>query len=304
LSEIVKSLWGKLYAWAFPSALALGVYWVFVYPETTISHGWLSATSDTQKATIFIAITAAIAFSLNAFSAPLYRILEGYLLWPEWLQQRGTERQLRRKKELEKALGGTGWRRGLALEKLALYPLRDEQVVPTRFGNAIRSFETYGKTRFNLDSQTLWYELCAVAPKYIQDEINNARSSVDFFVASFYLSAASGVLTFVVAALERFKLSILLVGIVAFVVALLCHWLLVRTTGEWGFTVQALVNVGRIKLAASLGLQLPMSLEEERQMWGLLTSFVYSGNEDDGKKLDRFRKKPETKDRPPGPPDP
>src|SRR5262249_42162937 len=155
----------------------------------------------------------------------------------------------------------------LALERLALYPLRDEQVTPTTFGNAIRSFETYGKTRFNLDSQTLWYEMCAVAPKYIQTAIYSARSSVDFLVASIYLSAALGVVTFAIAAYENFDRSILAVCILAFFATLVSHWLVVRATREWGYTVQALVNIARVKLAAGLGLQLPESLDEEKAMW-------------------------------------
>ena len=127
-------------------------------------------------------------------------------------------------------------------EKLALYPKDDKQIVPTRFGNAISSFETYGKTRFNLDLQTLWYELYAVAPKCIQTEIKEARSSVDFFVALTYLSAFLGLTTLVIATFEGFKFSILVICILAFLVAPLCHWLAVRATGEWGYTVQALVK--------------------------------------------------------------
>jgi hypothetical protein len=294
MSEFFKNLWAKLYAWALPSALTLGAFWLFVYPRTTIFHGWLTANSDTSKAGIFAVLSATIAFCLNAFSVPLYRILEGYLLWPRWLQKRGSERQLRRKRELEKALAGTGWRRGLAIEKLALYPLRDDQVVPTRFGNAIRSFETYGKTRFNLDSQTLWNELCAVAPKYIQTELDNARSSVDFFVATFYLSAALGLTSLAVATFDGFRLAVVVICIPIFLVTLLCHWLVVRATSDWSSTVQALVNVGRLKLADSLGLQLPENLQEEKIMWGLVTSFVYFGKDEDGEQLDRFRTKRET----------
>jgi hypothetical protein len=294
LSEILKNLWGKLYAWAFPVALTLGVYCLFVDPKTTFAHEWLEKTSDTEKAAIFVAATTAIALSLNAFSTPLYRILEGYLLWPRWLQEYGTKRQLKRKRMLEKSIAGHGWRRGLALEKLALYPKREEQIVPTRFGNAIRSFETYGKTRFNLDSQTLWYELYAVAPKYIQTEIKGARSSVDFFVALIYLSAFLSLVTFALAALDGFELSILVVCILAFLVTLLCRWLVVRATAEWGYTVRALVNIGRVKLADSMGLQLPESLEKEKVMWGLVTRYGFFGETVDGARLDEFRKKPET----------
>ncbi len=290
MTEILKSAWGKLYAWALPGALTLGAYWLFVYPNTELAHSWLKSVSAPERGGLFVGLSAAIAFSLGTFSTHLYRILEGDLLWPKWLQDRCKERQRQRKRKLQQALSGSGWTRSLALERLGRYPLRDEQIFPTRFGNAIRSFETYGRTRFNLDLQTLWYELCAVAPKYIQTEIDWAKSSVDFFVASIYLSATLGLATFMIAAIEGFKLSILLICISAFFVTLLCHWLAVRSTDEWSSTVQALVNVARPKLADQLALQLPGSLEEEKVMWGLVSSYVSFGDAKDGAQIDRFRK--------------
>jgi hypothetical protein len=289
LSEILKAFWAKLYAWAFPSALALGAYCLFVSPKAMPE--WLHSATDTEKAAIFIAVTAAIAVIMNAFSTPLYRVLEGYLLWPRFCQQLGTRHQLMRKKNLESAITRTGWKRGLELEKLALYPKRNDQVVPTRFGNAIRSFETYGKTRFNLDTQTVWYELYAVAPKYLQLEYKDARSSVDFFVALIYLSACLGGIAILIAVLDRLDLSLLIVSFCSFLTAVACHWLAVRATGEWGYTVQALVNVGRVKLAEGMGLELPTSLEEEKVMWGLVTKYTFFADASVGRELDRFRKK-------------
>lgn len=290
MSEILKNLWGKLYAWALPCSLALGVFFFVVYPKAT-GHEWLEESAEPEKAGIFLAITAAVAFSLNVFSSPLYRILEGYLLWPRWLQEWGTKRQVKRKRVLEKSIRDNGWRRGLALEKLALYPMRDEQIVPTKFGNALRSFETYGKTRFNLDSQTLWYELYAVAPKYLQSEIKEARSSVDFFVALVFLSAFLGMATLVLATLNGCKLPLFIVAILAFLAALISHWLAVRATSEWSYTVQALVNLGRAKLAESLGLRLPETCEEEKRMWGSLTRYVYFSRVEDATALDAFRRR-------------
>lgn len=297
MAEILKSLWGKIYAWAIPSALAIGVYVLFVHPHTSVGHGWVADASDTEKGVALLVLTAVVAITLNAFSSPLYRILEGYLLWPRWLQDEGMRRQRERKKRLERSVAGSGWRRGLDLEKLALYPKNDEQIVPTRFGNAIRSFETFGKTRYNLDSQSLWYELNAVVPQHIQNEIKEARDSVDFFVAMTYLGAMLGVVAFAVAAYEHFTLPIVVVGVVAVVTAVLCHWLAVRATGEWGYTVRALVNIGRVKLAESMGLHLPDCLEQERVMWGLVTRYGFFGDPSDGTKLDDFRKAPAPRSR-------
>jgi hypothetical protein len=293
MSEILKNLWAKLYAWAVPSALALGVYYFFVYPKTTLGHEWFGKATDAEKIAIFVALTAVIALILDASSQPLYRVLEGYL-WPEFLQNWGTMRQLKRKQALQQISTTPGWKRGLALDKLALYPKREDQVVPTRFGNAIRAFETYGKSRFNLDSQTLWYELYAVAPKYIQNEIQEARSSVDFFVALVYLSVLLGLVSFIIAAIEGFDLSILIVCALAFIAALIWSRMAINATGDWGYTVKALVNIGRVKLADGMGLELPETLEKEREMWGLVTKYVFFGEKADGDKLDPFRKKPAT----------
>lgn len=295
MSEILKTLWGRLYAWAFSSALVLGYYWLVVYPKAHALHGWLPTSLDSEAAVTFVSITGAIAIFLSSLSTQLYRILEGYLLWPRWLKERRVKRQLDIKRARASGIQPvqSGWLFGLQLEKFARYPLQDDQVVPTKFGNAIRSFETYGKTRFNLDSQTLWHELCSVSPKYIQTEINSAQSSVDFFVALFFLSGGFGFATIITALYENFDLSILALSTPLFLLMALSHWIAVRTIDAWAFAVQALVNIGRIKLADSLGLVLPETLEEEKAMWGLVTAYVFFARPEEGAKLDQFRKKKE-----------
>jgi hypothetical protein len=286
MPDLLKSFWSKLYAWALPSALALGAYWLLIYPKTKFPV-WPHNVSGTAMIVIFAIVTGTIAFCLNALSTPLYRILEGYLLWPGWLQRWCKDRQRERKNRLKQDLSGTGWKRDLAIERLAYYPLDDDQVVPTRFGNALRAFETYGASRFNLDSQTLWYELCAVVPKYLQDKEEDPRSEVDFFVASVYLSIILCIVALVAAVEQQLDQELLVVAVLAFAVMLVCRWMLVRVTRDWSLAVQGIVNVGRKKLAATLGLQLPSNLEAERLMWGCLTEFVFYGR--NGELLDPYR---------------
>jgi hypothetical protein len=164
------------------------------------------------------------------------------------------------------------------------------QIAPTRFGNVIRSFETYGKTRFNLDSDSLWFELCAAAPKYLQAEIAGVRTSVDFFVASIYLNFGLGTVTLAFAIYQQSR-PLLIISILAFLVCFLCHWLAVRATRDWGFVARAIVNVGRLKLAESLGLELPPSLQQERDMWGLVTHYAYFCTPQEGRELNKYRRK-------------
>jgi len=123
--------------------------------------------------------------------------------------------------------------------------------------------------------------LCAVAPAYTRTAIQDARSVVDFFVASSYLGALLGLVTFIIAVSEGPKPSTVIVCIFAFLIAVFCHWLAVKSTTEWGYTVQALVNIGRVKLAENLGLHLPEKLEDEKQMWGLVVRYGFYDKEAD-----------------------
>jgi hypothetical protein len=66
----------------------------------------------------------------------------------------------------------------------------------------------------------------------------------------------------------------------------------VISTSYYANTVQALVNLGRIKLANEIGLEIPRSIDHERRMWWLLTSFVYKNDPEAIKELDRYRKCP------------
>ena len=105
------------------------------------------------------------------------------------------------------------WARKAAV---ARFPSDDEEIAPTRLGNAIRALETYGPTRFELDSQVLWSELCAVVPKYLQTELDRSRATVDFFVALIFLSALFGAVTIGVAFDGKIKPLLVLIGLLAF----------------------------------------------------------------------------------------
>jgi hypothetical protein len=203
----------------------------------------------------------------------------------------GLKRQLARKKALQAAVEGDGWRRAIAMEKLARYPLDDDQIIPSRFGTAIRAVETYGKERFNIDSQTLWYELVAVAPKQILSEIDSAVASVDFFVASLFLSLVFGLACLVLGAIEQ-NTSILVLSVPAFALAILCQPLAIRAVDAWSYPFHALINLGRVKLAEGLGLQLPKTIEEEMHMWGLVTKYAYFASRQYGEALNAYRKAP------------
>src|ERR1700730_2548591 len=107
MTEILKTLWAKLYAWALPSALALGATWLFLLPQLGDSLGFCTDLANDKKDLVFFTlITGALAISLSSLSTLLYRVLEGYLFWPRWLQEWRSKRQRARKKAFHAAVRG------------------------------------------------------------------------------------------------------------------------------------------------------------------------------------------------------
>ena len=196
------------------------------FPISGLNAFTESAGSEAARSAAFVLVgTTVLGLALAALQTPLYRILEGYLGWPERSFQAGRRRQLARKHLLQNRLDAASLvfreaagtlsdadrqvlaefrshqvtgrfvasdaRKGpvwlsLLDERLHRYPSDDRQVTPTRLGNAIRRFEEYGYDRFGLDSQVLWHELNAVVLESARKQAEDARTSVDFFVCLIY----------------------------------------------------------------------------------------------------------------------
>jgi hypothetical protein len=293
VTDILKGLtgggWAGLSAWIFPSALVLGIFWLFVYPHSGVKYPLFDSLSVAEQTAVWIAAALTIGLLFNAISTPMYRLLEGYS-WPQQLREYGVARQRSVKAKLSQNVGGEGWRSGLEAEKLARFPATDAEIAPTRLGNAMRAFETYGVTRFELDSQVLWTELSAVVPKYLQIELDRSRANVDFFVALFYLSAAFGFFSLVAMFGSNTKATLVAGAVVAFSSMRIWYSMAVESTSYWSSTVRALVNIGRAKLADEMGLELPDSIVAERRMWWLVVAHVYKADPDAAQELDRYRK--------------
>jgi hypothetical protein len=267
----------------------------------------LMSLSAGQRSIVGLAAAVVIGVTLSVLRTPLYRILEGNLFWPQWLAKEGRDRQARAKQAVAdrmflirlrqpdrrlpawpadferqaRILAGRrmrwlAWRDAarttvqvaVLRERLRRYPVSDKQLVPTRLGNAIRRYEEYGFDRYLLDSQAVWYELTAVAPRELARQVETARVGVDFFVC-----LLSGNLLVALAALfascadpARYPVSLVTAAVLA-VLSRRWYMLAVATTDDLALAVRALVDVGRKPLAAALNLSLPRELEKEREMW-------------------------------------
>lgn len=331
---VLGGAWTLLTGWILPTALNLGVFFYAVAPSLRhigpIERFWPG--NGKATALLLLCLSLLLGLVLNALQNPLYRILEGYLLWPERLAARACARSRRVKHTLRRRLGlirlehraregelttdeaaelaslradatlaraarrdrdRSAVRRALLREKLNRYPADDAQLAPTRLGNAIRRLEEYGYDRFRLDTQVLWNELTATAPEQVRRQVDLARANVDFFVA--LLTGHLAVAATALAALGTSRpdvpallLTTVLLG------ALIPVWYrsAVTATDEWAATVRALVNVGRVPLAGSLGLALPATLESERRMWTLVAKLTRLPYHERAGALDAFRAEP------------
>jgi hypothetical protein len=306
LSKFVK-------AWLLPSAAGVVLFSFFVLPALSdwkfVAH--INSRSEIERGLVLAFCSLLLAF-LSSYSATyIYRLLEGYS-WPNALATRAVRKQrrlhalLREVAELAQGAVGSSekeaedplWRPELAFEKLKRYPESETDILPTRFGNALKAIERYGHNRYKLDSQTFWSELNACAPDSTRDEVEDARSVVDTFVSFVFVSLLFAFLSLMVAITTLHAPSL----IAALVALLLSRWFYnsaVESTSWLARAIQALVNLGRGKLASTYGLKVPFALSEERRMWEALAGFVVWGDEDWAKVLDQFRSPEELEEKAP-----
>lgn len=325
--------WTLLVGWILPTALNLAVLMFAVAPSLR-GLGPFDRVRDIGSGhTGILLLTGSLLIGLaaNACQNALYRLLEGYLLWPARAYDAGCRRSRRTKERLAgrltvlrlerrrhergalsevdagelarlledpgiaRAVPGdrrrTAAQRALLQERLARYPIADDQIAPTRLGNAIRRFEEYGADRYRMDTQLLWNELTGCAPDQLTRQTEIARASVDFFVALLFGHAAVMALAVLaLAAGDRPDVPLLLV-MVGVLGVLLPVWYrsAVTATDEWAASVRALVNAGRRPLAGALGLRVPQQLADEREMWAMVSRLSRIPYHERASALDRYR---------------
>ncbi|KPC59396.1 hypothetical protein [Streptomyces chattanoogensis] len=269
MGDIAKSVlggaWTLIVGWILPTGLNLAVCFLTVAPTlrhtAPVAHLWPRTGAGTTL--LLLCASLLLGLVLSALQTPLYRILEGYSLWPSWAYERGCVRQRAAKQRLadriallrlerrartaaplaaadteslarlraDPRLAATAGRdrrrtaaqRALLGERLSRYPADDDQIAPTLLGNAIRRLEEYGYDRFRLDTQVLWNELTGTAPEQIRRQAELSRTNADFFVALLYGHAALAAVALAALAAPDPPVAVLL-GTAAALVLLLPVW--------------------------------------------------------------------------------
>ena len=220
---------------------------------------------------------------LLAINRDLYRIMEGYLKynpiklfgWMEkWRYQRIVKELENLDEEYRKCIDSdkefpvkSRTRRNELMRQLAEeFPDKEEYLLPTPFGNVLRSFEIYPRYMYGLEAIDGWGRLLAVIPKDYLELIDATRAQVDFWVNLGVVFILLQIEYIVLVFMTRSPLQWWVVLLFIFL-GTLAPLRATSAAREWGDFVKSAFDVYRFNLLESLGIELPKSREEEKALW-------------------------------------
>jgi hypothetical protein len=213
---------------------------------------------------------------LSGLERPLLRLLEGYPLRNsrrralQRIDDRLTAAWRAKHGELETALEGaeSSDRTRAAHEFHHAFPARVDLVLPTRFGNTLRSAETHPRKRYGLDGIAIWPRIELLLSDTEQETIGQQHTNVAFFANSIAVVLIAGVS----AALDRLwhqpNVATAAVQIASISIASLAlAWALyngaTRAAADWGDSIRAAFDIHRLDLYEKLGVRVPVSPADE-----------------------------------------
>jgi uncharacterized repeat protein (TIGR01451 family) len=155
------------------------------------------------------------------------------------------------------------------------FPKERASVLPTRLGNAIRSFEGYADRQYGIAAITLWPRLIAKIDKDYAAMMDDAKVSLDFMLNCSFLSGALALMILIVGLIYPAPLAsprlwtpwLIEVMIFAVLTYLFYLWA-IPCAVAWGSTVKGAFDLYRWDLLKQLGYKrVPATMAEERSLW-------------------------------------
>jgi hypothetical protein len=272
----------------------LGILWLFsdVAPISGVIEK-LSEKKSFEQLTYILLSVWALAILLQLLNLPLFQILEGYR-WPLSAMRglkAGEERRYfdikqpydelnQQIRAIEKDGGKPspnqqGQLDNLRRQLVRQFPLDQRYLLPTRFGNAIRAFETYSNYMYGADAIPLWLRLATVVPKDFMAAIEDARAQVNFLVNFGFLATL-----FAVVAVTRFAVWEIAAGgrglytaaaaattIAAAILVRIVYFWSIERVYAWGELVKSAFDCYLPALANQLGYRLLAKQDGRMKFW-------------------------------------
>jgi hypothetical protein len=220
---------------------------------------------------------------LLAVNRDLYRIMEGYGKYNPiklfaWFEKHRYQKAIAELENLDDEYREyyeakkefpvkSRTRRNQLMRQLAEeFPDKEEFLLPTPFGNVLRSFEIYPRVMYGLESIDGWGRLLAVVPKDYTELIDAAKSQVDFWInmAVVFILLQIEYVGLVYIFGNQLNLWIVLLFIVLGTIPPLRATSAAR---EWGDFVKSAFDMFAPKMRESLGFNSPKDRDEEAAQW-------------------------------------
>jgi hypothetical protein len=288
----------------FPTVLFVAALALVVLPGAPFGHELVqavkSATAWQQDATAALKITFLIlvlSVMLYYLNTPIVRMYEGYPWkdsWIGWLFLKWQKHKFQRASFYRRCIAKLRVEKSLAHVDIGLvdlvavndklarllndsYPNRASLVLPTRFGNVIRAFETYTDRQYGAGSIALWPRLQGVLDQSCAQALDNAKTSVDFMINSSFLSLLLAIMSLAIGLAWRppvagARCPPWMAWVLCFALLSYLFYLgAINCARAWGMQVKAAFDLNRLSLLAKLGYETKAAdLAEERRMWEVI----------------------------------
>jgi len=284
---------------------------LFLFHDLGPVHEWIEALAgkELEQAAYLLLGIWALAVVILMLNHPFYRFLEGYM-FPGWLAEglkaRNRASLRRHLKEIQElynrwAEEGRGFSPGdkaryrmLRYNLLKRMPTQESDVLPTRFGNAIKAFEVYPRDIYGADSITIWLRLTSVIPKAFDEKIEEIRSQINFHVNCCLYSVLFALIAFgravyrgihntALPSVDGIQMQwLLLFSVVGVVLAYVFYCWAVSLIPAWGELVMSAFDCYLPALSRQLGFDLPANEERRRRFWTSFSQQLIYRREPDG----------------------
>ncbi|MFG3288144.1 hypothetical protein ACGF3G_04970 [Streptomyces sp. NPDC048179] len=250
------------------SVIAAGVGW------TETARWWSATDAEIRVLLLLLVLIAALILTqlLAVGRMELIRLYEGYwagLPCGTWLARRLTERH----RWLYRSLTDRD-------PEWLLYPMGEEQVMPTTVGNILRGAEEHSAERYGINAVTTWPRLYPTLPETFRQTYVAAAADLELAITASVLGAAFAALGGILGTVLLAWPGTLLCVSTGTLVAGLGYRGAVSGAKSYSRLVRAAFDVHRWCLLDAMGLARPANVQVELDQWRALDKLWVLGSVD------------------------
>jgi hypothetical protein len=276
----ITGVFSRFFVVGFFLPAYIGFVSLWFFASTDLIPDALAQYSEATELLILGGFALVAGLALSGCSYLITRAFEGYPLlrlrhWPilglipsaAVAAQRHRFKQLLAVRDDESKPQSERNRAAWCLEKY--FPHDEGKLLPTRIGNALRAFEQHSNVRWGLDGVTIWPRIEALLSNDERELHINSR--IDFYVfvngalAAYLVGAA---LVYDKAVNVPHPASNWPLYAIPFVAGYILYRAALAPAVNWGDAVRASIDLHRLELYEKLGVRVPSSFSDERQMAG------------------------------------